>query len=251
MNPYFEQEDVWSDFHSRIIYAISESLAVQIRPNYFTRIEQRLYVREMPAEWGRFLGRSDISVLPVESQASSRVALGVIDAPAHVRLPEVDFERIGFVEIRDRRDRRIVTAIEVLSPTNKYAGPDREQYLRKRAEILHSQMHFVEIDLLRGGPRMPMEDMPNCDYCVLVSRATKRPDAGVWPISIRDSLPTINIPLREDDPDAKLDLQRILHAVYDAAFYESNLYEGAPYPQLTGSDLEWATNLVKSLGPAL
>ncbi len=81
-----------------------------------------------------------------------------------------------------------MTVIELLSPTNKYAGPDREQYLVKRRELLASPVHFVEIDLLRGGPRMPMQDLPECDYCVLVSRVETRLDAGLWPIRLREPI---------------------------------------------------------------
>ena len=42
--------------------------------------------------------------------------------------------------------------IELLSPANKTPGPDREQYLAKRMELLNGPVHLVEIDLLRGGP---------------------------------------------------------------------------------------------------
>jgi hypothetical protein len=68
------------------------------------------------------------------------------------------------VEIRDRRDRRVVTAIEILSPTNKASGPNRDSYLAKRRELLGSTTHFVEIDLRRGGQRPPLENLPDCDY---------------------------------------------------------------------------------------
>ncbi len=63
----------------------------------------------------------------------------------------VDVERLAFVEIRDRRNRQLVTGIELLSPANKRPGGDRDQYLAKRQRILASTAHLVEIDLLRGG----------------------------------------------------------------------------------------------------
>jgi hypothetical protein len=34
---------------------------------------------------------------------------------------------LSYVEIRDRRDRELVTVVELLSPANKNPGPDREQ----------------------------------------------------------------------------------------------------------------------------
>src|SRR5205807_8592511 len=105
-------------------------------------------------------------------------------------------ERLAFVEIRDRVDRRLITVIELLSPTHRYAGPDREQYLAKRGQLLASGTHFVEIDLLRGGPRLPLKDLPECEYYVRVSRAEERPQAGLWPLRLRKRLPVIPIPLR-------------------------------------------------------
>ena len=57
-------------------------------------------------------------------------------------------------------------------------------------------------------------------------------------------LPTIPIPLRDPDPDVCIDLQAILHRVYDAACYANYIYEGAPYPALSAADVAWASQLV-------
>ena len=108
----------------------------------------------------------------------------------------MDIERLGFVEIRDRESWQVVTVLELLSPANKYAGPDREQYLAKRAQILNSAIHFIELDFRRGGPRLPLEGLGECDYYALVSRFEDRPQAGVWPIRLTDRLPVIPVPLR-------------------------------------------------------
>ena len=105
------------------------------------------------------------------------------------------------MEIRDRQSRQLVTAVELLSPTNKRPGPDREQYLRKRRQYVQARVHLVEIDLLRNGPRLPLEDLPECDYYVLVGRSGEYPRVAVWPLRLRDSLPTIPIPLHPPDGD--------------------------------------------------
>jgi hypothetical protein len=149
-------------------------------------------------------------------------------------------ERQSFVEIRDRKDRELITVVELLSPANKYAGPDREQYLAKRMEVLNGPVHLVEIDLLRGGPPLPTDDRPNCLYSVLVSRAERRPHADFWPIALRERLPVIPVPVRAPEPDAQLDLQAILDRIYDAAGYAYYIYEGAPSPRLGAEDVEWA-----------
>jgi hypothetical protein len=159
----------------------------------------------------------------------------------------VDVERHAFLEIRDRGNRQLVTVLELLSPSNKHPGPDREQYLAKRQQLLASSVHLVELDLLRGGPRLPMEHLPPCDYCVMVSRYEDRPNVGLWPLGLRDKLPTIPIPLLAQER-AVLDLQSALHQVYDAAGYEDYIYASEPHPPLQGADMEWPQRLIAGNG---
>jgi hypothetical protein len=165
----------------------------------------------------------------------------------NVYIPSVDVRREPYVEIRDRQSRQLVTAVELLSPTNRRAGPDREQYLRKRHQYFQARVHLVEIDLLRGGPRLPLEDLPECDYYALVGRADEYPRVAVWPLRVRDALPTIPIPLRPPDGDATLDLQTLLHRVYDAAGYHYYIYEGTPKPPLLEADRGWAAELIHNV----
>ncbi len=66
--------------------------------------------------------------------------------------------REAFVEIYEATpEQRLVTCIEVLSPSNKRPNtPGWDLYLRKRQSLLLGDTNLVEIDLLRGGRRMPM-----------------------------------------------------------------------------------------------
>jgi hypothetical protein len=164
----------------------------------------------------------------------------LLEAPLTVRLPAVDRERLSYVEIRDRRNRALITVVELLRPANKQAGPDREQYLAKRMEIQNGPIHLVEIDLLRGGTPMPADGRPQCSYSVLVSRAERRLHAEFWPISLRERLPVIPVPVRAPDPDARLDLQTVLDRIYDDAGYADYIYDGTPRPRLGKKDAEWA-----------
>jgi hypothetical protein len=249
MNPYLEQDDVWHDFHEAFLPQLREQIAAQLPAHYIVKIDEHVYIHEPPAEQRTFLGRGDVFVASRRpfAQQSTATATALADAPAQVVLPSVDVEGLSYLEIRDRRDRRLVTVIEVLSPTNKYSGSDREQYLGKRGRLLSSWTHLVEIDLLRGGPRMPFAaPLPECAYYVLVSRVEKRPQADFWPVQLRDPLPPIPIPLREPDADAQLDLQAALHHVYDAARYGNYIYEAAPQPALSAADAAWAKQFVPS-----
>ena len=183
MNPYFEQAAHWQDFHTEFLSTLRRQLAPLITPHYIVQLEEHVYIHDLPPEPRRSPGRADLAVTRVQDAPDARPALGVLEAPALVQLPAQDLERIPFLEVRDRRGRELVTVIELLSPSNKRAGEDREQYLTKRRELLRSPAHLVEIDLLRGWTPMPAEDRPAGDYSVLVSRAGRRPAAEFWPIS--------------------------------------------------------------------
>ena len=239
MNPYLEQEDVWHDFHERFLPTAAEVIGAQVQPDYIVKIDEHVYVHELPPEPRRLLGRADLGVASTQAREPTP-AVGVLDAPARVRLPAVDIEAEAFLEIRDRRSREVVCVIELLSPSNKRPGPDRAQYLAKRRQILNSQAHLVEIDLLRGGEALPSEGRPACPYSVTVSRAIDRPEAGFWAIGLQDRLPVIPIPLRPPHPDARLDLQALLDRIYDAAGYPLYIYEGTPSPGLAPDEAEWS-----------
>lgn len=233
MNPYLES-DVWHGFHLRLVPACGDAVVPQVRPEFIVTLEENVYIHELPASVRVPLGRPDVSILKGGSQ----------QAPTGGSAVAVDIERESYIEIRDRYTQKLVTAIEVLSPANKRPGPDRESYIAKRDRLLHSDANFVEIDLLRGWERMPAESIPPCDYCVLVSRVEERPHAGVWPIFLRDRLPVIPVPLTPSHPDAVLDLQDLLHQVYDRGAYADYLYSRSPYPPLSPSDVEWAKQLL-------
>ncbi len=250
MNPYLEQPSVWEDFHSRFMTYAGESLAAQVRPNFFVKLEERVFIHEPSSDERRkLLGKPDLALFQAEPIRGTPVA--VVDQTAMNRvksiiatIPDVEIERHAVIEIRDRHDRQLVTMIEVLSPSNKRYGPDREQYLMKRSTMMFSTASIVEIDLLRGGPRLPINDLPECDYCVTVFRKSNAPKVEAWPIGLREQLPMIPIPLKGDFADARLDLKALLDRVYDAAGYEDYLYESPPEPPLDERDAIWAKSFI-------
>jgi hypothetical protein len=105
----------------------------------------------------------------------------------------------------------------------------------------------VELDLLRGGERMPTaEPLPRADYYVLVCRMPQRERAEVWPIVLRDRLPRIPIPLDADDPDATLDLQSLVDRVYEDAGWSEELYRWKPAPPFRHATAEWVRAVLAS-----
>ncbi|MCA9026195.1 MAG: DUF4058 family protein [Planctomycetaceae bacterium] len=248
MNPYLERKSVWHGFHEAFVIDCQRALVPQIRPEFIASLDDNIYIHELSADERRLVGRSDVS-LSVRSETTALVPGGTtVIAPVTGRvLPQVDVLRENFIEIRDRESRELVTVIDVLSPTNKRPGSDRDQFLNKRYQLMTSTAHYVEIDLLRGEPRLPIENLPDCDAYVMVSHVEQRPSVGLWPIGLRDRLPEIPIPLRDPIPEVRLDLQTILDHAYDSGGYEDYIYSGAPEPPLPSADAAWATEQLRSL----
>lgn len=244
MNPYLEHPHTWKDFHETFIPTARAFLAALVRPKYFVSIEENLYIQDW-TENGHSIGIADVAVGRRHDAHGTTAGVATLTPPVRgqIRVPEA--ERLSYLELRNRDDEQLVTVIELLSPTNK-RGRDRDRYLQKRAEILSANVHFVEIDLLRAGPRLPIECLPPCAYYVVVSRADERPDVGIWPVQLRARLPMIPIPLRAPDPDVELDLQDVLNRTYDSAGYEDYIYRRELDPPLSPDDDAWARQYVPS-----
>lgn len=244
MNPSIERNDVWEGFRQCAITYMGELLTPLVGKNYIVDVETRLYMHELSADERTFTCKSDESVSEAVRKNTQSAAM-LIQAPLRLPFPAVATERYSWLEIRDRNLRRIVTAIELMSPTNK-KSPDREEYLVKRTQYMDAAIHLVEIDLLRAGLRSWPPVIPFCDYCVLVCRAKQLDSAEFWPIQLHERLPLIPIPLSAPDQDVALDLQALLNRVYDAADYENWIYADPPDPPLSTEDQRWASTLIAS-----
>ena len=252
MDPYLEGA-VWESLHGLLAAEIARSLAPRLLPRYIVRPE-KIYVMSMTDTIGAAgppatRRRPDVSVAVGDPEAALPEGgnVAVLEAPLQVdvAMPEVEPDPQLSVEIRDPLDQSLVTAIEVLSTSNK-RGDGRDQYLVKRDRILLSESHLVEIDLVRTGERLPMAGvLPDVPYVIVRSRADRRPRADVWPVTFRDRLPTIPVPLRGDDPDVPLDLQAILDTLYDLFGLNVGLnYGRPPAVPLSPVDAAWAADLL-------
>lgn len=149
------------------------------------------------------------------------------------------------IEIRDTANRQLVTAIEVLSPTNK-RGDGREEYLSKRRRILLSTAHLLEIDRQRVPMQQPLPPRP---YFVFLSRTEKRPLTDIWPIGLNEPLPVVPIPLLSNDDDVPLDLQSVFITTYDLLGYDLAIdYSQPPEIPLQGEAAAWAEACLRAAG---
>jgi hypothetical protein len=249
MDPCIESQ-VWQDFHHGLIEVVRESLSSRVRPRYVVRVEERVYVERQPD--ARRVVVPDVTMLERQAREGPAEEIGatapaVSGASVVLTLPMPERRREAFLTIRERETLEVVTDIEVLSPDNKRAGSDgRREYLRKREAVLESEAHLVELDLLRGGERLPtLEPLPPAAYYVFVSRATRRPKVEVYPWTLRQPLPTIPVPLAGDDPDVALDLQSSFTTVYDRAGYDYSLNYRQPIePPLSDVDAAWVRQIL-------
>ena len=149
---------------------------------------------------------------------------------------------------------RLVTVVEFLSPSNKWPGDGREQYQRKQRELYNANVNLVEIDLIRSGPRvlmLPAIQFPpglKPTYAARVYRATHRLRCELYPISLREPMRAIRVPLRKDDSDILLNLQPLVDMAYRNGRYDRTDYTQPCIPPLEGEDEQWAQMLLKNAG---
>jgi len=251
MDPYLEGP-LWMGIHSQLTAEIARQLAPKLRPKYLALTTERFVLDEISDVYVATTNiYPDVSV--VDSGAKSGGQGGLATA-APMRLATIVPTRVPHVtvEIRETGSRQLVTAIEVLSPTNKRAD-GREEYLTKRRRILLSRAHLIEIDLLRQGQRVPMrQPLPQAPYFVILSRAEERPITEVWPIQLGERLPVVPVPLLPGDADVSLDLQQALTNVYDLLGYDLAIdYSGPPELPLAPDQVAWAEKCLRNASHVL
>jgi hypothetical protein len=252
MDPYIEEVGfLWPDFHSKLIREIERALSGALPDRYFIQTGERSYIVLAgidEKEKNAFL--PDVGVFTPRRGEPQRQAEGVAveelqgDADVVTMRAFIDEHcRENFIEIYEAAPEvRLVTCIEVLSPSNKRPGTEGwEVYLRKRNSLLLGSANFVEIDLLRGGRRMPMaEPWPTSPYYLLVARKSRAPYCRVSRAGYRQPLPIIPVPLSPPDADFMLALQPTVDAIYARSRYGMRLDYTKPLaPPLSPEDARW------------
>jgi hypothetical protein len=254
MDPYLENPQRWTGFHAALIVYIRDQLRPLLHPRYVAAVEDRVFVEGPDREI-----RPDVWVERAERPAGrAATAVAEVETPLIVKAPGPEVHE-SYIEILDLASgQKVVTVIEVLSPTNKFPGPGRDSYLEKQHEVLWSTAHLVEIDLLRVGPHvlavpqwLAAAQGPY-DYLVCVNRAARpRQQYELYPRRLREPLPRFGIPLANGDPDVPLDLQAAIAQTYDCGDYRYRINYSRPCePPLMPEDQEWAIALVRQQGDA-
>jgi len=217
MDPYLESS--WGDVHTSLVTYARDQLRVQLPPNLRARVEEQV---------------AEPLVIPLEVEPQTQRSLHILDIHS---------------------GNRIVTAIEFLSPANKFEPAGCTVYRRKQAELREARVNLVEIDLIRTGQyvlAVPMHRIPPSyftPYRICVIRVGPPHRAEMYQVSLRDRLPVIRVPLRESDPDVCLDLQELIDKSYqDGGYFQDIDYRVDPQPALQGDDATWADALLREKG---
>lgn len=246
MDPFIESQ-LWEDFHTDFITVLRQELVSKVRPQYTVNVERYVYVtRDEVVE---------SIVAPDAANADTGAGWRESPVPPTATLQPVKHQivmpqlRQPYLVIRTRRGESIVTVIELLSPWNKKKDAGVGEYLAKRANVLKSTANLVELDLLRGGQRLPtVQPLQEGDYYAFVSRPALRPDVDVYAWRWQDPLPTLPIPLGENDADVSMDLQSAFSTTYDRAGYDYSLhYEDEILPPLEKGEVAWLADRLNSM----
>jgi len=252
VDPYLESQHFWEDFHPSFLTYSRDALNEVLPAEYVAQLGERIRVVDVTRRRTKLV-RPDIAVVesasPSPRRGSRRSKSGgaVVLEPVTIPLPTTEKEISEvWIEIRRRTSRAPITVIELLSPTNK-SGEGFVEYRLKRWSLIRQKIHLVELDLLSGGRRLPMDlPLPAGDYFAFVSRAQERPNSEVYAWTMRDRLPVIPIPLAHGTPDVALDLARVFATAYERGRYARLIdYAAAPGVVRAVGDRDWAQKLAK------
>jgi hypothetical protein len=215
MDPFLEEDKLWPSFQHHLVMCLYQILLPGLVDRYRARVGQRSYVTEQALF---------TSVIREQHQEE-------------------------FLEVRQRTDGKLITLVEVVSPTNKLIPSGRQLYLAKREEAKGQGANLVEIDLvLQGLPTLEYsrDGLPEWDYAVTVTRATQPERYEIYSATLQKRLPRFRLPLAADDRDTVLDLQASFTRCYDQGGFAGKVdYRRDPAVALEDEDRKWLNELLK------
>ena len=236
-----QAEGRWENFHVNHISDLTRFLQRALRPlGYVAQAEQSLQIRRRD-DAPRSL-ESDVIQQPAGKVTQlNGQAVPIADLLA---LDETDFAAYRAVGIYEKAagDTRgdAVAWIELLSPTNKPGGRHAVTYRDKRTALLQAGLVFIELDYLHHQP--PTVAVPayphepdSTPYRIIV--IDPRPDwlsssGRLFPVSIDEKLPTVDIPLNGADVIA-FDFDAPYQQTFESLFFTDEV-------DYTALPVEWA-----------
>lgn len=252
MDPYIEAMNRWADFHQEFLVQCRAQLNERLPENYAATLGERIQMIEDRDFEQRLRNVGpDVTILHdprvIAGPMKGGRSIGMLEPTTLANdIDDFDPPKQAYVEITYLPDERVVTDIELLSPSNKRRGSrDRAAYLAKRQNLIVHEVNVVEMDLLVGGERVPMrEPLPAADYYVMVTHGPRWGESDVYRWTVHDPLPAIPIPLKQSDGTVTLELALAFAQTYEHGRYGRLLRYGRPLPSgLAESDRKWAEGL--------
>jgi hypothetical protein len=249
MNPFFEQR--WRDARATVLVYLRDALQERLPGDLVAAAEEEVVT--IGAGTSPTAYRPDVQVRePWMLKEPTAAAVAMQPPPVQATEPvrvilEEETER--WLEIRELTG-RLVTALELLSPTNKLETAERERCFRKRQAFLSGGANMVEVDLVRQGasvfPQLIRDVLQQAGACygVCVFRATRPVERELYPSPLRARLPVIRVPLRPADADVVLDLQPLIDQCHERGHYHLLNYRLALDPPLSSEDAAWVDELL-------
>ncbi len=267
MDPWLEP--VWESVHTRLIVSLANQIGPGLPAGLFAEVEETVVVLEGGDDRGR--PKPDVAVFRSPTAVGGANAGPGDPAGGGAAVARPVLISIAVEPIRQRHvairsfetGRPLVTAVELLSPTNKRKRSAREAYVARRAAYHAAGVNVLELDLVRAGGHLidvPLDDVPAdliTPYKACVHRGSvggdgdppDRVTAEYYPIPLQSRVPLIALPLRPADPDFLLNAQRSLDEVYGTGQYAGKLDYAAPLdPPLPPADAAWAAERVAAAG---
>lgn len=257
MDPWLESPALFPDLHDSLIFLLREAVNAALPRPYYARTRTRVWIEDHQRREPDVSVASPPSFAPSRGDASARRLFAEVGMLTVEMDSQDDPMEETYLEIYSADGERLVTAVEVLSLSNKSSGDKgREAYCEKQAEYLNAGTGLVEIDLLRDGRHttaVPLSGLRRSSrdhaYHVCVTGAAVGRQYSIAPIRLADSLPRIPIPLDLGVTPVLVELQPLLDRSYDSGNYDRSLqYARPPIPALSAPQQAWADAILREKG---
>jgi hypothetical protein len=217
MDPYLEAQALWPEFQHNLVACWMEVLLPSIGDRYRLRVGSRSYVNEQVLL---------VSVIKEQHQEE-------------------------YLEVRQRGTDKLITLVDLISPTNRTTAVGRQAYLTRRTEARQAGAHVVEQDFVLQGQTcldVAPDSGPDYDHAVTVGRARQPDRFEMYTTTVQNKLPRIRLPLASDDRDLVVDVQAVFNRCYDRFFAGRIDYKKDPPVLLRDGDRKWMVQMLKQAG---
>lgn len=241
MDPYLEHPARWPDFRLTLIVALRAEINARLPKGFLASTDRHVRIERKSGR--KRLREPDLSIVRESRKRIGTAQAATLERQQTVTLPIREAKGQPYLKVLDAQDRRVVTVLELLSPSNK-SGEDHLEYLAKREEYFAARINLVEINLLRGGTHPPLGEVDPPQYYVLVCRFWDLPQAELRAFSVRDPFPEVPLPLKPGkeivfDPRVSFD------RAFEEAQYDAEIdYRRPPEPPLGKEDALWAKDIL-------